>query len=108
MSKVTKLKPRDGSTARTDYSRTIQGTSLESAIEEQRAVAWEVEAVLRLAAESLWEVSSRLDGVGYTQALQAAADRLHTLGDALEAGPLEDRATAIAQREAEAASGGAA
>ena len=98
MSKVTKLKPRDGSTARTDYSRTIQGTSLESAIE----------AVLRLAAESLWGVSSRLDGVGYTQALQAAADRLHTLGDALEAGPLEDRATAIAQREAEAASGGAA
>jgi hypothetical protein len=116
MSKVTKLKPRNVANvesverldARKGYRDTIQSTALEVALDELRGVAWEVAAVVHLAAMALADVSAELAGPDYTSALHGAVGRLRRLADALEAGPLEDRADEIAkEREAKAAGGAA-
>ncbi len=108
MSKVTKLKPRDGATVRTDFQNTIQGTALEAAIEEQRLVVWEVEAVLRMAAHALEDISDELDEPNYEIALRALAQRVYQVGCNLEAAVLEPRAAEIArEREAEQEGGAA-
>ncbi len=44
MSKVTKLKPRDGATVRTDFQNAIQGTALD----EPRDGTWEAEAAIQM------------------------------------------------------------
>lgn len=114
MTKVAKLKTpgsdapptADQLTAR--YRDSIQGTALEAAIEEQARVAWEVEAVLRMAAIALEGVSAEIDGPNYELALQAAAARLYNLGCNLEGGPLIDRAIEIARARETDAQGGAA
>ncbi len=107
MPKVIKLKPRDSSAARTRYTNAIQGTTLEAALEEQRSAAWEIESVLLIAADSLERIDADFGTADYSLVLRAAAKRAAAIANALEGGPLEDRATAIAKREAETAEGAA-
>lgn len=109
MTTVTKFPTATADTARR-YKGSIQGTALEAALDEQREAAWEIEAVLRMAAIAINEEidSAELDAPNYFLALRRAADRARKLADDLEGSVLEDRAIEIAQaREAEAAGGAA-
>lgn len=108
-SSVTRLKTP--ATARsTDFNGTIQGTALEAALDEQREAAWEIEAVLRMAAIAINEAidSAELDAPNYFLALRRAADRARKLADDLEGSVLEHRAIEIAQAREADAQGGAA
>ena len=109
-SSVVSLHPaRDGATVPDGFKVAISGTALEAAIDEQRNVGWEVEAVLRMASLALERVSDQYGEPNYMIALARAADRLYEMAGNLEAGPLEDRAAEIARERDEAeAQGGAA
>lgn len=109
MTTVTKFPTATADTARR-YKGSIQGTALEEALDEQREAAWEIEAVLRMAAIAINEEidSAELDAPNYFLALRRAADRARKLADDLEGSVLEDRAIEIARaREADAAGGAA-
>ncbi|MFO1508511.1 MAG: hypothetical protein U1F31_01930 [Steroidobacteraceae bacterium] len=108
-SSVVSLHPaRDGAAVPDGFKGAISGTPLEAAIEEQRLVIWEVEAVLRMAAHALEDISDKLDEPNYEIALRALAQRVYGVGCNLEAAVLEPHAAEIArEREAEAQGGAA-
>lgn len=108
MSKVTTLIPRDGATVPDGFKDAISGTAIEATLDEQRQVAWEIEAVLRMAAIVLDPDTQKLDDPNCWLVLRRAADRLSDLADNLEAPAVECRAAEIArEREAEAQGGAA-
>ena len=108
MSKITKLKPRDGATVPGECKGAICGTMIEQALDEQRTAAWEIGSTLHMAAASL-DTERTLNGdPDYSLVLRAAAKRAFAIAEALEGGPLEDRAAEIArEREAEQEGGAA-
>lgn len=110
MTTVTRLPTAPADTARR-YKGTIQGTALEQTLEEQRLVALEIEAVLRMAGIALDPDTQQIDMPDYGRALRGVADRICALAICLEASSVEDRADEIAQereaREARAQGGAA-
>jgi hypothetical protein len=82
------------------YKGTIQGTPLDSALDEQRSAIWEAQAIIDCAATSMCEHFGDWPA-GLTEwplALQRASKVLEDVTFVLDAGVLEDRALAIARQ----------
>ena len=86
----------------------IEGEPLEEAIDEQCMALFDVQAIIDLAAVALQELSDEPGNPHYSNALRRVSKSIGAIVEALEAGPLEERALAIAQAKrdesAEAAS----
>lgn len=95
---------------RTGYSGTIQGGTLDEALDEQRAVLWDAQAIIETVAQALERQFGRDWPAGdmpiYPRVLRRAAALIDEATGALEAGVLEDRAIAISRaRDEEAPEG---
>ena len=85
----------------TGYSGSIQGTPLDSALDEQREALWGAQAIIDMAAAALerhFGTDWPCDVPHYSMALRNASETIDQVAGALEAGVLEDRALAIARR----------
>lgn len=78
------------------YSGSIQGTSLDTALDEQRFRCWEVASIIETVAISLKALYGEADD-GW-RALGVAARMVKEVADDLESGMLEDRALEIARK----------
>lgn len=94
--------------ARLGYSGSIELSPISDALDEQRSVLWDAQAIIQSVAQALeqqFKVNNWPAAVPmYSRALQRAAALIDAATGALEAGVLEDRAIAISrQRDAETA-----
>jgi len=89
----------------TGYQGSIQFTALDTALDEQRSLIWEAQAVIDCVIKALEERFGDWpkDMANFPMALSRASRTLDDVATKLDAGNLEDRALAIAREREDAA-----